>query len=269
MQAVKMKYEFRSGTTDSVLKLYIYDEICGSSENFWTGETIVSETSSDFVRQQLEQYPHVETIEVYINSVGGDVYEAYGICAQLRRHNAHKVVYIDGIAASAASIIAMCGDVIYGYSNSIVMIHEAQTGVWGNPSQLRKAATDLEKLMVGVRSLYMERSGGKLDETLVSQMLAEETWLTAEECIQYGLMDEVITGTADISKISMRLRKGNVTAIQQMTAQGKIDSRTEKSLLQNEERQAEPSPCEHITEAKQINTHAVEQMAAFFCAFHQ
>lgn len=80
--------------TGGVLDLYIYGDVEGDSYNFWSGEVIQSETSADHFRKELEKYPDVSQINVYINSYGGSVFEGTAIYNQLKRHSAHKTVFI-------------------------------------------------------------------------------------------------------------------------------------------------------------------------------
>ena len=88
----------------------------------------------------------MKQINIYINSRGGSVFEGTAIYNQLRRHPAHKTVYVDGFACSIASVIAMAGDEVVMPRNALMMVHNAMMGVWGNAAELRKAADDLDKI---------------------------------------------------------------------------------------------------------------------------
>jgi len=173
------------------LDIFIYDEITKEPKINWcTWDIEESECSSDKIRELLEENKGVTAINIYINSCGGDVYEAYAIASLLSRQEAYKTVYIDGIAASAATIIPLICDKIVMATYAVQMIHNCWTCAMGNASDLRKAADDLDIIMEGARSLYMQRFHGTEEELI--QLLDSETFLTAEKCIELGLCDEVV-----------------------------------------------------------------------------
>ena len=171
------------------LELSIYSSVEGDSYDPWTGRKTESETSAKHFKAELDRHPDVKEIRVYINSLGGSVVEGLAICNQLRRHPAHKTVVIDGFACSIASVIAMAGDTVIMPRSAMMMIHNPWTIALGNAEELRKSADDLDKLGEGVRQAYLEKAGDKLDESKLIEMLNAETYLTAEECIAFGLAD--------------------------------------------------------------------------------
>ena len=103
------------------MELYIYGDVRGDRRDFWTGETEESQASAEYFKQALEASPNVEQIDIYINSYGGSVFEGTAIYSQLKRHPAHKTVYVDGFACSIASVIAMAGDEIVMPRNALMM----------------------------------------------------------------------------------------------------------------------------------------------------
>ena len=141
---MKQLWELKQAAETGVLELYIYGDVQGDGYDWWTDQTIESETSANHFREELAKYPNVTQINVYINSYGGSVFEGTAIYNQLRRHPAHKTVYIDGFACSVASVIAMAGDEVVMPRNAMMMIHRAIMGAWGNSDELRKAADDLD-----------------------------------------------------------------------------------------------------------------------------
>ena len=188
---MKHRIEFRQSADGSTLDLYLNSEVMPDGYNWWTGAEIKSETSAEYFRQQLAEHPNVTQINLYINSPGGDVMEGYGIYAQLKRHPANVTAYIDGFACSVASIIAMAADRIVMYANSMMMIHEAESGLWGNADAHRKLANDLDKIMEGNRQCYLQKAGEKLTEQRLVEMLDAASWLTAADCLTVGLCDEI------------------------------------------------------------------------------
>lgn len=179
-----------SGNT---LELFLYDAIEGGYYDYWEGENVEPESSEGWFRRQIESAGDVAQINLYVNSPGGDVWEAQAIRAHLLRSPAKKTAYIDGIAASAASMIITACDEIRMLTGSTQMIHNASTFGWGNANQLREIADELDSVMASVRMMYLERAGDKLAEDKLIEMLNADTFLTPAECVELGLADEVIS----------------------------------------------------------------------------
>ncbi|MFJ5965546.1 head maturation protease, ClpP-related [Bacillus sp. NPDC093026] len=156
-----------------------------------TGEGWFSESSSKAFQSDLKELGEVTEIDLYINSPGGDVFEGQAIHSMLQRHKAKINVYIDALAGSIASVIAMAGDTITMPSNSMMMIHNPYMGMIGNAAEFRKAAEDLDKITDSIVSTYLAKAGEKLEESTLRNLLDNETWLTADEALQYGLADVV------------------------------------------------------------------------------
>ena len=164
-------------------------------------------------------YKRQTQIDLYINSYGGSVFEGTAIYNQLCRHPAHKTVYVDGFACSIASVIAMAGDEVVMPRNTLMMIHNMWMGALGNAAELRKAADDLDVINAAGRQAYLEKAGEKLDEAALTTMMDAETWLTAEQCIQYGLADRFADADADMSQAAAVLQKANLNLEQRLTIQ--------------------------------------------------
>lgn len=215
---MKQMWELKQQADDSV-GLYIYGDVEGDSYDFWTGNVIESETSASHFRDELAKYPNAQQIDVFINSYGGSVFEGTAIYNQLKRHPAHKTVYIDGFACSIASVIAMAGDEIVMPRNALMMIHNMWMGVYGNADELRKAADDLDTINAAGRAAYLERAGEKLTEEQLAGMMDAETWLTAEQCIEYGLADRYAEQDADMSQATEVLQKASINLEQRINIQ--------------------------------------------------
>lgn len=204
-----MKHKFwnlrQSATLPDTLELYIYSDVEGDSYDWWNGREIKSETSAAHFREELEQHPNAKEITVYINSLGGSVMEGVAIYNQLKRHPAHKTVYVDGFACSVASVIAMAGDEIIMPRNTVMMIHNAWTWAVGNAAELRKAADDLEVLNAASRQAYLLKAGDKLTEEQLITMLDKESYLTAAQCIELGLADRFADSDADMKAAEQAL----------------------------------------------------------------
>lgn len=165
--------------------LFIDGEIV--SDEWYEGDT-----SAAGFRDSLKQLGDVETINLHINSPGGSVFEGIAIYNMLKNNPAQINVYVDALAASIASVIAMSGDNIFMPSNSMLMIHNPWTVAMGNANDLRKQADDLDRIGELSVTTYLDKSGGKLDADTLHQLMDDETWLTAQEAVDYGLATEVI-----------------------------------------------------------------------------
>jgi ATP-dependent Clp protease protease subunit len=163
-------------------ELTLYGEI--SNETWWGDEVTPKEFKSD-----LDNLGEIDTLNIYINSPGGDVFAGQTIYSILKRHKAHKNVYIDGLAASIASVIAMAGNTIFMPKNSMMMIHNPWTIGMGNASEFRKLAEDLDKIRESLIAAYEGHSALTRDEII--EIMDSETWLTASECEEYGFCDVV------------------------------------------------------------------------------
>lgn len=166
-----------------VASLHLYGVVGG----FW-GEIV----AADIVREIRDL--DVATLNVYINSPGGDVYDGIAIRNALRQSAAHIIVHVDGLAASAASFIACAGDEVVMGENAEIMIHDAWIIAIGNADELRVAADDLDRVSDNIAAMYAERAGG--DAAAWRAVMKAETWYTAEEAVAAGLADR-IDGSAE------------------------------------------------------------------------
>lgn len=180
----KAMWEFKQSAEKSDnLELYIYSTV--ESDGFWWN----SETSARHFKDELAKHPNAKEITVYINSLGGSVMEGIAIYNQLKRHPAHKTVRIDGFACSIASVIAMAGDTVVMPKNTVMMVHNAWMVALGNSKELHKAADDLEVINNASKQAYLDKAGGKLSEAKLTELLDGETYLTAVQCMEFGLID--------------------------------------------------------------------------------
>lgn len=174
-----------SADSNDTADIFIYGEI---TKWAWTGD---GEHSATTFKEELDSMGEVSTINLYINSPGGSVFEGIAIHNMLKRHKARINVHVDALAASIASVIAMAGDTIFMPKNSMMMIHNPWTFTWGNAAELRKEADDLDRIGNSSKQTYLQKAGDKLDEEKLQEMLDAETWLSADEAFEYGLCDVV------------------------------------------------------------------------------
>ena len=231
---MKQMWEIKQKAETDELDLYIYGDVENDGYDFWTGEVIRSETSANAFREALEENPGVVQINIYINSYGGSVFEGTAIYNQLKRHPAHKTVYIDGFACSIASVIAMAGDEVVMPRNAMMMVHNMWMGAVGNAAELRKAADDLDKINEAARTAYLEKAGDKLSPELIAQLEDDETWLTAEECIKYGLADRYAEQDADMSNAERVLQRANLNMEQRIKVQKSLAAQLRDLTTQKE-----------------------------------
>jgi ATP-dependent Clp protease protease subunit len=129
-------------------------------------------------------------VVVNINSPGGDVFEAATIYNLLAQHKGNVTINILGLAASAASVIAMAGDTIRISKIGFLMIHNAWSCVCGNKDDLRECADILEKFDESILATYSSRAS--VEEKKIAKMMENETWIGADEALEYGFADEII-----------------------------------------------------------------------------
>jgi ATP-dependent Clp protease protease subunit len=167
---------------DNVLEFLIYEEI-GATFDWWTGES--SGISAKSVKAEIDSAANYSSIRVRINSPGGDAFEGVAILNILKTQGKPVNVLIDGIAASAASIIAMAGDTIEMGSGAMMMIHQAWGVCIGNATDMSQMAGALSSVDKSIAKTYADRSGQ--DIAKISAMMSAETWLTADEAVELKL----------------------------------------------------------------------------------
>lgn len=170
--------------TGETAKILFYGEI--TSGELWNDDYMTPRAFAETL-DSLKGKP----LEVRINSAGGNVFAANAIYAQMRAYKGRITVYIDGLAASAATIIAMAGDRVIMPANALMMIHNPAIGLsdYLTAEQLTRYAESLEVIKESILKAYMGKC--KLSRDQLSQMMDSETWLTADECMEYGFCDKV------------------------------------------------------------------------------
>lgn len=139
--------------------------------------------------KELKALGDVSQLNVHINSPGGDVFEGNTIYNLLKSHKAKVTIYVDGLAASIASVIAMAGDKVIMPANAMMMIHEPWSMAVGSAEDMRKTAETLDQIKKTLIAAYQAKSG--LNEAEIRTIMADETWLTADEAVSMKFADEV------------------------------------------------------------------------------
>lgn len=171
--------------------LYLYEQI---GRSWWSDTGTTAKMVADALAELKAS--GAKALDIYVNSPGGNIFEAKAIYAELRRFDGERHVHVDGIAASAASFVAMAGDKIFTAPAATWMIHDVWAMGIGNAAELRKLADVLELESSSFADVYAARSGSKLDD--VKAWMQAETWMNANTALERGFTDE-ITAPADAS----------------------------------------------------------------------
>ncbi|MCL2527906.1 MAG: Clp protease ClpP [Defluviitaleaceae bacterium] len=178
--------EIRARTTTSA-DLYIYGDIV-SRRPWYSSEENAQKSDAQWpskVRDLLAQIKDVTQLNIYINSGGGVCFAGMAIYNMLARHKAHKTVYVDGLAASMASIIALAGDKVVIPANAWMMIHQPWTICWGNATDIEKEIAALRSIEEGMLAVYMAKAKPGVTKEAILKMMVDETWMTGEEAAKY------------------------------------------------------------------------------------
>lgn len=190
----KTKYRFEQLANGSVHKLYVYDDVRAQGEFDWNSWNYKeSETSAKYFRDQLDMIPNGATIELHVNSAGGEVGEGvaiYNLLRQKAEAGCKLIGYVDGMAYSVAMDIIMACDEIHMGLGTSMFLHNPWTRAQGNADQLRSMADQLDALTDASVQLYMSRSKN-LEEEELRHMMKKETMLAPDTCLSYGFCDFV------------------------------------------------------------------------------
>jgi len=184
---VQQFWEFKNSLkSDDEATLYVYGDIVTYDLEDWNWPDDVVPNK---FKNELNALGDIQTINVRINSSGGSVFAAYAIMNLLKSHPAEIIVYIDGIAASAATLIAMAGDKIIAPIGSVLMIHLPSTGVRGNINDMQKTIDVLNTITESMIDVYHAKTG--IDKTTLRVMLDEDSWMTGSQALEKGFVDEI------------------------------------------------------------------------------
>lgn len=171
------------GATTDEATIRIYGDI---GDPFWFFDDGGTTGANDFV-EDLDELGEVNTIHIRLNSPGGDFADGITIMNALKEHAATVVVHVDGIAASAASLIAMAGDKIIMGRGAQMMVHDASMGCYGTAADLKQMAQACDSISASMASIYAERAGGTASAWRTA--MANESWYGPDESVAAGLAD--------------------------------------------------------------------------------
>ena len=164
--------------------------------------------SDKVFKRDIENLGDVENITLHINSPGGSVFSAIAIANTLKNHKAKVTANIDGIAASAATIITSACDVVRMPKNAHFMIHNPMTFAYGNNQDMEKTLNMLNKVKDSIIETYLYKSN--TDKETLSELMNEETWMDAETAKGYGFIDEIINEEIEEEIIKNKLIINNM-----------------------------------------------------------
>ena len=195
--------------------IYIFDEI-----------GTYGVTAQDFISEikGLKDMP----INLRINSLGGDVFDGMAMYNVIKRREAKTTVYIEGIAASIATIIALGADEVIMAENSLFMIHNAWGGTSGEAKDMRKTAETLDKITSELTDIYVKKTGLSYDT--LAEMMDEESWLNADEAFALGFIDTI----SDSIKVAAKYDVSKFKNITQEEIKNKLSININNKKMTNE-----------------------------------
>ena len=195
--------------------IYIFDEI-----------GTYGVTAQDFISEikGLKDMP----INLRINSLGGDVFDGMAMYNVIKRRESKTTVYIEGIAASIATIIALGADEVIMAENSLFMIHNAWGGTSGEAKDMRKTAETLDKITSELTDIYVKKTGLSYDA--LAEMMDEESWLNAQEAFDLGFIDTI----SDSIKVAAKYDVSKFKNITQEEIKNKLSININNKKMTNE-----------------------------------
>lgn len=181
-------------------ELILYGSI--GSDEYW------DDISDKAFKQDIENLGDVENIILHINSPGGSVFSAVAIANTLKNHKAKITANIDGLAASAATIITSACDTVKMPKNALFMVHNPITFAYGNNQDMQKTLEMLNKVKNSIIETYLNKA--KTDKETLSELMDNETWMSAEEAKEYGFIDEILDENVEKEIIENKLIINNM-----------------------------------------------------------
>lgn len=184
--------------SNGTLELLIYEDI---GVDWWTGEGVTASS----IKQEIDTAGPFTKIAVRINSPGGDAFEGVAIFNLLRGQGKPIDVFVDGIAASAASVVAMAGDTRTMGTGAMLMIHNAWTSCTGYADDMRKMADTLDSISASISQVYVTRGG--VTQEKASELMSAESWLNASEAVELGLATGISEPVPDEAVAALALAR--------------------------------------------------------------
>lgn len=170
-------------------QVFFYDDVTRTSI-FNLNRNIDAATKSLELLKINYNLPSLPPIELFINSEGGEIFSTLSAVDRIRSSIIPVHTYVEGLAASAATLLSVVGHKRFIRKNSFMLIHQVSGGLWGSFAQFKDEVQNLELIMTCIRRIYLNYT--KIPETDLDEILKHDTYLDANECIKHGLADEII-----------------------------------------------------------------------------
>ncbi|MBE6091714.1 MAG: Clp protease ClpP [Selenomonas ruminantium] len=254
----KKFWEFRNEAESETAELLLYGEI--SDVSWWGDEITPKQFHEDLLTCEGKD------LAVHINSPGGDVFAAQAIYNQLKNYTGKVTMYIDGMCASAATIIACAGDSVIMPTNTIYMIHNPKSAMLGyfDAPQLDKLSASLTTVKQTIVNVYMARVKDVLSEVQLKHKMDNEEWMTAQTAKEYGFVDEVVEAIPIenrlegnmlfLNSVSCKLDRFQNAASLQELIKNNIPKRSEPTMNDNEFMKKLQSFMDKFTNSQPNNT---------------
>lgn len=235
-------WEFKNIINGLSADLYIYNEISS-----WDDEEV---TSAQSFKRDLDNIGNVQTVNLYVNSCGGSVSDGLCIASMIKRHPAKFIGNIDGMACSIASVIVDSCDYVKMGKSTMQMIHNASVGgfIFGNAQYFRKQAEDLDRITASLRQTYLDKAGDKLNEQKLIELMDAESWLSAKECYDLGLCDEIIESNKMVARLDTKFINEYKNIPQELLNQDKEVKAMDKEIKDENIEEVKPEIEELINE---------------------
>lgn len=169
----------------NITEIYINGDIESDTENDGFLELFGLKDTNIYPKNIAEALKGAEEVHVHINSYGGDVFAGVAIANILKNHKGKTIAYIDGLAASAASIIAFgCNEIVIP-SNAYLMIHRVSCGMFGNTDDFLRQIEVMEKIEEGIINSYIEKAIEGITREQIKDFMFSETWFTGDDAAKY------------------------------------------------------------------------------------
>lgn len=170
-------------------QIFFYDDITRQSIYSFNKQLDITSKSIQLLNINYN-LPTVPPIEMFINSEGGEVLSAFSAADRIKSSKVPVYSYVEGFCASAATLLSVCANKRYIRKNSFMMIHQLSGGIWGAFETIKDETHNMELLMKCIKNIYLEHT--TISENDLVEILKHDTYLSSEECIKYGLVDEII-----------------------------------------------------------------------------
>jgi len=170
-------------------QVFFYDDITRQSIFALNRQLDVTSKSIQILKIHYN-LPVLPPIQLYINSEGGEVFSAFSAVDRIKSSPVPIHSYVEGFCASAATLLSVCAHKRYIRKNGFMLIHQVRSGMWGTFAEFEDEIQNLEIIMMYIKKIYLQNT--KIPESELDEILKHDTYFDAEQCLNYGLIDEII-----------------------------------------------------------------------------